>query len=221
VYAVVATLAFGLAAGAGAIGALMIRADLTLPAGEEPSDEQAGTPRPERQQTDAQQDKAAGQGRTSRRLEEETSDEGEQAAARQDETEYVTRVGDVQANAVTVFRDSHEKLLSYDALTVDDVEKMQKNAATLGRLVDETADLDPPGNYKQQYETFGSGMGQLHEAASLAHELAANPTDATQSGFDEYDSLVDGAAVDLERSNEALGRDYATIKGVQKVNPLS
>jgi len=133
---------------------------------------------------------------------------------------YVTRVGDVQAEAVTMFLDSHRKLLRYDALTADDVEKMQVNAATLGRLVDETENLDPPDRYTQQHETFGSAIGQLHEAASLAYELAADPTAATQSGFDEYDSLVSGAAVDLQSSNEALGRDYASIGGVQKVNLL-
>lgn len=226
VYAVLATLAFGFAAGAGAIGALMIQGDLARPSGEEPSDEQASAPGPEQEQTASQQREAAGQDSTRQSSEEETSEEEisnerKQAAAGQDETEYVTRVGNVQGKAVKTFLDTHEKLLRYDSLTADDVEKMQVNAAGLGRLADETDNLDPPYRYRQQHETFRSAIDQLHGAASLAYDLAADPTAATQSGFDEYDRLVGGAAVDLQRSNEALGRDYASIEGVQKINPLS
>jgi hypothetical protein len=55
----------------------------------------------------------------------------------------------------------------------------------------------------------------------LAYALAADPTAATQSGFDEYDRQVNDAAARLLRSNEILGRDYKTIEGVQRVSLLS
>jgi len=51
--------------------------------------------------------------------------------------------------------------------------------------------------------------------------LAADPTAATQSGFDEYDRHVNEANALLQRSNELVGQDYKTLEGVQRVNPLS
>ena len=64
-----------------------------------------------------------------------------------------------------------------------------------------------------------SAINEMHEAAQLAYTLAADPTSATQSGFEEYDHHVDKAAAGLKRSNETLDRDYKTIEGVQRVSP--
>src|SRR3712207_9387458 len=118
VYAALAVLAFSLAAGVGAIGALMMQGDLSFPgregsgagddqadasrlqqeqgasrpgeAGEQETsqrsepDEREVTPRPELAPSVGEQHEAAGQ-------KDESPEEREQAAARQDETEYVTR----------------------------------------------------------------------------------------------------------------------------------
>ncbi len=81
--------------------------------------------------------------------------------------------------------------------------------------------LDPPQQYGEHYEVFSSAVNELHEAGQLAYDLAADPTAATQSGFDEYDRHVNEAAALLQQSNELLGQDYRTIEGVQVVNPLS
>jgi hypothetical protein len=68
---------------------------------------------------------------------------------------------------------------------------------------------------------FRSAIKELYQAAQLAYDLAADPTAATQSRFEEYDRHVNEAAARLQRSNEILNRDYKTIEGVQGVSPLS
>ena len=119
------------------------------------------------------------------------------------------------------FLDSHDRLLRYDALTAEDVKEMQANQAALQGFTAQVDDLSPPQTYKEQYDVFRSAINDLHEAAQLAYRLAADPTAATQSGFDEYDRHVNEAAAGLRRSNEILGRDYKTIEGVQRVSPSS
>jgi hypothetical protein len=122
---------------------------------------------------------------------------------------------------VETFLDTHERLLRYDALTADDVEEMQANQAALQGYADQADDLDPPRRYGEQYEVFRSAIEELYQAAHLAHDLAADPTSATQSKFHEYDRHVNQAATYLKKSNEMLGRDYKRIEGVQEVSPLS
>jgi hypothetical protein len=203
VYAAAVTVAFVIAAGVGAVVALMLRGGLGLPGTEEPQrlDEQQNAPRTQQRESAAQQ-------------------EGTTSSQRR-EAEYVARVGEIQANSVEAFLDSHERLLHYDALTADDVEEMQANQDALQKFSEQASGLDPPQKYREHYEVFRSAINELYEAARLAYTLAADPTAATQSRFDEYDSHVDKAAAGLQRSNEILGRDYKTIKGVQRVSPLS
>ena len=210
VYAAAATLAFALAAGMGVMGALMLGGDLTLPGSEEPQplDEQKNAARPQEKDA-AKQEEVAPQ------------PEQEEVAAQQKEAEYISEVGDIQNDSVETFLASHERLLLYDALTADDVEQMQANEAALRGFADQVDDLDPPQEYAEHYEVFSSAINELHEGAQLAYNLAADPTAATQSGFDEYDRHVNEAIALLQRSNELLGRDYKTIEGVQRVNPLS
>lgn len=210
-YAGAAILLFAVAAGMGAMGALILRSDQgSSPAREEPrlSDEQENAPA-------SQQQKEAAAER------EEAAAEPEEATPQQREAEYVSEVGEIQGKSVETFLDSHGKLLRYDALTADDVEEMQTNQATLQEFTDQVDDLSPPQKYREHYEVFRSALGGLHEAAQIAYALAADPTAATQAGFEEYDRLVNEAATDLQRSNEILDRDYKTIEGVQGASPLS
>jgi hypothetical protein len=200
VYAVAAILAFAVAAGVGATVALMLQGDLGLPAREvpQPAGEQGNTPQRQGAANDRPED-----------------------ASQRDEAEYTSKVGDIQSKSVETFLDSHERLLRYDALTADDVEEMQANQAALQGYADQADDLDPPRRYGEQYEVFRSAINELYQAAQLAHDLAADPTAATQSGFDEYDRHVNQAATYLKKSNEMLDRDYKRIEGVQEVSPLS
>jgi hypothetical protein len=200
VYSVAAILAFAVAAGVGATVVLMLQGDLGLPAREEPqpAGEQGNTPQRQGAASDRSED-----------------------ASQQDEAEYTSKVGDIQSKSVETFLDSHDRLLRYDALTADDVEEMQANQAALQGYADQARELDPPRRYGEQYEVFRSAINELYQAAQLAHDLAADPTAATQSGFEEYDRHANQAASYLKKSNEMLGRDYKTIEGVQGVSPLS
>jgi hypothetical protein len=211
------TMAFAIAAGAGAMGALLLRGDLGLPG--------RGEPRPSAEQADAPQHQRAG---AERSQQEKAADQQEEAARSQQKDtalpltkgEYVSRVGDIQAKAVEAFLSSHNKLVPFDALTADDVEEMQLNQAALKEFSDQVDGLDPPQKYGEHYEVFSSTLNELHQAAQLAYTLAADPTVATQAKFDGYDRHVNEAAAGLQRSNEILGRDYKTISSVQDVNPL-
>ena len=202
VYAAAATLAFAIAAGVGAMGALMLKGNGGL------SDTEEAQPAQGQHNAPQSQNKGAAQ--------------QEEDASQQSEAEYVAGVGDIQADSVETFLDSHDKLLRYDALTADDVEEMQANKDALQEFTEQVDGLDPPQRYGgEQYEAFSSAIRELHRASELAYNLAADPTAATQSGFDEYDRHVSEAAAGLQRSNEILGRDYKTIGGVHRVNPLS
>ena len=213
VYAAAAMLAFGLAAGVGGVGALMLRGDLNLPGREEaqPLDEQRNAARSQGKEA-AEQKGAA---------EQENAAEQKDAAEQASEAEYVRKVGDLQNGSVETFLESHEKLLLYDALTADDIEQMQANEAALQEIADQAENLEPPQRYGEHHGVFSSAINELHEGAQLAYNLAADPTAATQSGFDEYDRHVNEADALLQRSNELVGQDYKTLEGVQRVNPLS
>ena len=216
VYILAAALAFAVAAGVGAMAALILYGDLGLPGREEPrelGDRQDG-PRP-------QHNEAGEQANAARSQEKETAAQPEEAGGQQSEAEYVAKVGDIQERSVETFLDSHNELMRYDALTADDVEKLQLNQAALKEFADQVDSLDAPQKYREQYEVFRSAINELYEASTLAYKLAADPIAATQSEFDEYDSHVNQAAASLKKSNEMLGRDYKTIKGVQRVSPLS
>ena len=186
-----------LAAGVGAMAALVLGPGPDPLAGEP---EQAGS-----QEGRNQQPQEAG------------TDEG--APDRPSEPEYIGTVGDIQAEAVEAFMDSHDKLLLYDALTAGDVEEMQANEATLEALAERARSLAPPLKYERQHEVFASGVGELHEAARLAYGMAADPVAAAELGFDEYDEHVNEASALLQRSNELLGKDYKALGGVREISP--
>ena len=211
-YAAAATLAFGMAVSVGAVAALMVRGNLSFPAGERarpekpgPSGEQ-GKP-PQRQQADADSPQRENSGA-----------KREQAASPDKPTTYVHEVGEIQANSVQAFLDSHEKLLRYDTLTAGDIEEMQANQAALHGFVDQASNLGVPQKYKDQKDAFLSAIEELHQAAQLAYALAADPISATESDFDHYDHLVNDAAADLRQSNKILGKNFETIEGIQGVS---
>ncbi len=229
VYAALATLAFALAAGVGAMGALMLRGDV---AGLLERQEPRPQPADEQQDVDRaqQKDRAAEDGAAERdeaaSEQKEFAPEQEQAAAdrsavasQRDEAEYVDAVEDIQTGAVETFLNSHEKLLRYDSLAADDVQEMGANETALQSMADRAVNLDPPRKYEEQHEVFGSAIGQLNEAVRLAHGMAADPVAAAELGFDEYDGHVNEASALLRRSNELLGEDYESIEGVREVSP--
>jgi 3-oxoacyl-[acyl-carrier-protein] synthase III len=215
VYAVAAIMALVMAVSVGAVAALVVRGNLSLPAGErsrsgEPSPAgERGKP-PQRQQANADCSQ------------QENSDATRGQAASQDkQTAYVHEVGEIQANSVETFLDSHEKVLRYDALTSGDIEKMQANQAALQKLADQASRLGAPQKYRDQKDAFVSAIDELHQAAHLAYTLAADPISATQADFDSYDRLVNEAGAGLQQSNEILGKDYKTIEGVRSVSTSS
>ena len=224
-YILAAALAFAVAAGVGAMAALILQGDLSLPGTQEPQQlqEQQNPPREQENKPAAQQpEKAASQQNEAGEQENAPSSQEQEGATGQSEAEYVAKVGEIQRRSVETFLDSHEMLMRYDALTADDVEQMQANQAALKEFADQVEGLDPPKKYSEQYEVFHSAINGLYEASSLAYELAADPISATKTEFDEHDRHVDQVAADLKRSNEILGRDYETIEGarMEEVSPF-
>jgi hypothetical protein len=211
-YAVAAILAFVVAAGVGAVAALVVSGNVSLPTGERtrpdgssPPGEQGGSA--QRKQADA--DKARKQ---------YSGTKLGQATPQDKQTTYLHEVGEIQARSVEAFLDSHKKLLRYDALTSGDVEKMQADQAALKGFADQAGTLQAPPKYREHKVVFVSAIDQVHQAAQLAYALAADPVSATEADFGRYDHLVDEAAAGLQRSNEILGKDYKTIEGVQGVS---
>jgi hypothetical protein len=212
VYAVAAIFLFVMAASIGAVAALVVGDNLSLPAGErakpqEPSAAgEQGNPS-QRQQANAD-----------RSQQENPDAKRGQAAPQDNQTAYVHEVGEIQANSVGTFLDSHEKVLRYDTLSSGDIEEMQANQAALQEFADQASDLKAPQKYREQKDAFVSAIDELHQAAQLAYALAADPISATQGDFDDYDRLVEEAAADLQQSNEILGKDYKAIEGVRSVS---
>jgi hypothetical protein len=226
VYAALAILAFALAAGLGAVGALMLRDDLTgSPERQapQPADRQ-DSDRAQREDGNAkdgaaEQDEAAAEQKGVASRQEQAAADRSADASQRDDAEYVDAVEDIQTNAVETFLNSHEKLLRYDALAADDVQEMGANETALQGMADRAADLAPPRKYEEQHEVFGSAIDELHEAARLAYGMAADPVAAAGLGFDEYDGHVTEASSLLRRSNALLGEDYEAIEGVREVSP--
>lgn len=192
VYVSVALLALAVAVGIGTMAALVLGGEPRFSADEKspPSEEQGN----------AQQNE-------------------KQSSTPQSKADYDSKVGELQSESVKAFLDSHDKLLHYDALTADDVERMQANQAALRGVTDQVGELDPPQKYREQYEVFRSAIDEMHKATQLAYAVAFDPTSATQSKFEEYDRHTNEAAARLQRSNEILGRNFATLRTAQGVGP--
>ena len=213
VYAVAVILMLVMAASVGAVAALVVGGNVSWPTGERSG---PGEPSPAGEQGKIPQRPQANAGRS----QQVNSDAKRGQAAPQDkQTAYVHEVGEIQANSVEAFLDSHEKLLRYDTLTSGDIDEIQANQAALQGFVDQASDLRAPKQYRNQKDAFVSAIDELHQAAHLAYALAADPVSATQADFDDYDRLVDEAAAGLRRSNQILGKDFKGIEGVREVSP--
>lgn len=211
-FAVAAILALGMAAGIGALAALVVSGNLGAPSGERARPDESSVPGEQVESTQHEQaDADVAQQQNSGAKREQTTPQDEQ-------TTYVEEVGEMQANSVDAFLNSHEKLLRYDTLTSSDIEAMQANQAALQGFVDQASDLRAPKQYSNQKDAFVSAIDELHQAAQLAYALAADPVSATQADFDDYDRLVDEATADLRRSNQLLGKDFEGIEGVREVS---
>jgi hypothetical protein len=134
------------------------------------------------------------------------------------ETEYVSKVGDIQNRSVEATLESNGKLVRYDVLTADDIAQMKANYAALTEYASQAKGLDPPDEYSRQHEVFVRAIDELRDANGLAYRLIAEPASATQADFEAYDGHVGRATADLKRSNELLGRDYKTTAAAQKVS---
>jgi hypothetical protein len=211
VYAVAFILAFVMAAGIGAVGALVISGDVSPPTGERTRPNEVS---PRGEQGKSAQHKEAGAD-----LAQQHSGPARGHTTPQDtETTYVDEVGEIQANSVETFLDSHNRLLRYDALTSSDVEKMQANQAALKGFANQASALSAPQKYKEHKDVLLSAIDELHQATHLAYDLAADPVSATKADVVRYDHLVNEAAASLQQSNEILGKGYKTIEGVQGVS---
>jgi hypothetical protein len=224
VYAVAVILAFVAASSVGAVAALVVSGNLSWPTGERSGPEESnsageqGKP-PQRQQADADRPQQEHQKEHTDRSQQEKADaRREQVASQDKQIPYVDAVGEIQADSVEAFLDSHEKLLRYDSLTSEDIEEMQANQAALRGFAEQASDLNAPQRDREQKVVFLSAIDELRQAAQLAYALAADPISATQADFEDYDRLVDEATADLQQSNEILGKDYKTIEGVRSVN---
>lgn len=221
VYAALAILAFALAAGVGAMGALMLRGDLAALLewqGSRSAEEQAAS-RAQQKDGPAEREEAADGQKEAASQQDQAAAKQRADATQQAEAGYIAAVEDIQTNAVEAFRNSHEKLLRYDSLSAADVVEMKANEAALRGMAERAADLDAPEKYRGQHDVFASAIGRLHGAARLAHGMAADPVAATELGFDGYDGHVSEASALLRRSNELLGKEYEAIEGVREVSP--
>jgi hypothetical protein len=214
-YAAAALLTFAVAVGVGATTSLIIQGDLSFSALWDPlpGGEQDGTPEDRGEGGSSQRggDGGAGQEMAAAQQDEGQSDLSESA--------YVSRIGELQGRAVEAFSDSHNKLLRYDSITAEDIEEMQNNEAVLQDTSVQTERLTPPSKFEAQYGAFDSAIEELYEATRLAHDLAADPVEAAEIGFDGYDEHVSEADHFLRRSNEMLGRNYRSIEGVREISP--
>jgi hypothetical protein len=134
---------------------------------------------------------------------------------------YVENVGDIQNGAVSTFAGINDRIRRYDTLTLDDAEAIESAYLALEAYSAQSEDLDVPEEYKEQHELFSGAIGDLYAAAEIARRATAAPASATLADFKEYDDRVVEAASGLRQSNEALGQDYSTTEGFEKVGTLA
>jgi len=191
VYAATAAVVLAVAVGGGAMIALVLGPNSGLP--EEV--EQAGSKAGEEQQN--------------------TSEES--APGRTSKVEYLSQVENIQNGSVEASLESNDNLLRYDNLTSADVESMRANRAALKDYSSSIKNLDPPEEYEEQYGIFVLAIGELHDANRQAYRLVAKPTSATQADFEAYDAHLNRATLQLQRSNQILGRRYKTTEVAEEV----
>jgi hypothetical protein len=146
---------------------------------------------------------------------EDNDSEDVKSSTKPSEGEYLGEVGRIQDASVDALVSSNDKLFRYDTLTARDIEDLESNQLRLADYRDQAQSLDAPEEYEGPHETFSEGISELYEASKIAYRLAAEPVSATQADFRLYTDHVDSATALLQQSNEALGQDYKTTKGLK------
>jgi len=134
------------------------------------------------------------------------------------EAAYLDEVASIQNGSVEISLRSNDKVLRYDGLTAEDIEKLKANYVALESYVRRAKDLAPSAEHEDQYKVFVLAIGELRDANELAYRLAADPQSATQADFEAYDRYVARATAYLRRSNEMLGKDYKTTGAAQEIS---
>jgi hypothetical protein len=134
------------------------------------------------------------------------------------EAAYLDEVADIQNGSVEASLRSNNELLRYDGLTAEDVEELKADYVALESYARRARDLAPSAEHEDQYKVFVLAIGELRDANGLAYRLAADPSSATQTGFEAYDRHMDRAAAYLRRSNEMLGEDYKTAGSAREIS---
>lgn len=118
--------------------------------------------------------------------------------------EYLSKVKETNVGAVEAFLKVDEEIRQFDSITPEDVEEMEKNRKEVGSNLDEIEGLDPPEEYREQYELFRLAILDLDEAAGLAYSMASDPDSIAPSTPDRYNFLLDRADSRLQESDEIL-----------------
>jgi hypothetical protein len=143
---------------------------------------------------------------------EKTASDGPSEAA------YFEEVADIQNGSVEASLRSNNKLLRYDGLTAEDIEELKADYVALENYFRRARDLAPSAKHEDQYKVFVIAINELRDANELAYRLAADPSSATQTGFEAYDRHVNRATAYLRRSNEMLGEDYKSAGAAREIS---
>lgn len=144
------------------------------------------------------------------------SNQGDASPQQPTATDYIAEIRDIQNGSVEAFVESNDNFLRPDSLTADDVEDMEANYIALGDYSNQVENLNPPEEYEGQYELFSAAINELYDATEIAYRVAADPISVTLADIEAYDDHVDRATINLEQSNEVLGRDFSTTEGVSR-----
>jgi hypothetical protein len=134
------------------------------------------------------------------------------------EAAYLDKVADIQNGSVEASLRSNNKLLRYDGLTAEDIEELKADYVALENNARRARDLAPSAEHEDQYKVFVLAINELRDANELAYRLAADPSSATQTGFEAYDRHVNRATAYLRRSNEMLGEDYKAAGAAREIS---
>jgi hypothetical protein len=134
----------------------------------------------------------------------EATDDGGEPAVSPETEEYLSKVKETNVGAVEAFLKVDEEIRQFDSITADDVEEMEENRKEVSSNLDEIEQLEPPEEYREQYELFHLAIVDLDEAAGLAYSMASDPDSIAPSTPERYNFLLDRADSRLQQSDEIL-----------------
>lgn len=134
----------------------------------------------------------------------ETTVDGGDPAVSPETEEYLSKVKETNVGAVEAFLKVDEEIRQFDSITPENVEDMEANRNEVRNNLDQIEDLDPPEEYREQYELFHLAIVDLDEAAGLAYSMASNPDSISPSTPERYNFLLDRADSRLRQSDEIL-----------------